>query len=441
VGIRQIGFDRVLEIDFEGTEGAFTLVAELMGKHSNLMLLDGSRRLAGAAKWIGPKLSSRPIQAGAKYVRPPFPPKPSLLEAQEGDDLTAYEGASPFLVKLAGAIGLRAIQEAASKGDYHPVLALGSGAYPISVAALGLEEHSRSSISIALEQHYDQAIPAAEAEALRTSLRGQLERVILARETAIGDLDQAIEAGEGAGKWQIMAELVLAYGSGLQEGASSLDAHDYEGNPVTIKLDPELSFKDNANRLFDKAKRAKQRLGFVREQRMRLSGDLLLIQSLVEEVENAKRLRELQGMLEQARNHRWLHKQPVPTTRKEDRPYEGHRIRELLGPAGLTVLYGENAESNDYLTLRVAKPNDWWLHVRGSVSAHVVIQSRNQPDRVPREALVFAAKVAVQNSPSKHSGYVPVDYTLKKYVRKPKGAAKGTALYTHEKTMHIDLDR
>ena len=110
----------------------------------------------------------------------------------------------------------------------------------------------------------------------------------------------------------------------------------------------------------------------------------------------------------------------------------------LMAPGGLTVLYGENAESNDYLTLRVAKPSDWWLHVRGHVSAHVVIQTRNQPEKVSKEALMFAAKVAVQHSSLKHSGYVPVDYTLKKYVRKPRGGPKGTALYTHEKTLHVE---
>ena len=109
-----------------------------------------------------------------------------------------------------------------------------------------------------------------------------------------------------------------------------------------------------------------------------------------------------------------------------------------MAPGGYRVLYGENAESNDYLTLRVAKPNDWWLHIRGSQSAHVVVQTLNQPDKVQRETLLFAAKVAVMNSPSKHAGFVPVDYTLKKYVRKPKGSKVGAAVYTHEKTLHVD---
>jgi len=113
-------------------------------------------------------------------------------------------------------------------------------------------------------------------------------------------------------------------------------------------------------------------------------------------------------------------------------------VRELLGPGGYKVLFGETAEANDYLTLRVAKPNDWWLHVRGHRSAHVVVPTQNQPERVGMEVLLFAAKVAVHNSPTKHSGYVPVDYTLRKYVRRPRGAAMGTVLYTHEKTLHVE---
>ena len=115
-------------------------------------------------------------------------------------------------------------------------------------------------------------------------------------------------------------------------------------------------------------------------------------------------------------------------------------MRQLLGPRGILVLYGENAEANDYLTLRVAKPNDYWLHVRGHTSAHVIIRTDNQPDRVQPDQLQFAARVALQNSPMKHSGFVSIDYTLKKYVRKPRGAAKGTALYTHEKTLNLQLE-
>lgn len=415
--VRQIAGDRILELVIETETGMFRLIAEIMGKHSNVMLVDAGGRVVGALHWVGRTKSRRPIQPNAPYALPPV--------MRDGD------GHSPFYRRLAEALGHP------PKPD-QPVLVSEVGAYPCSVASLGFTEHARASISIALEQHYAVAIPAYEADAIRSQLRSQLERVVFAREVAIEELAQAEAAGGRAPEWQRKAELILAYGPGLAPGAATLDAWDYDGTPVQIPVDPALSFKENAERFFDRAKRAKGRLGMVRDQLGRLRASRDEIQSLLVRVEAATRLNELVDLREEARQRRLLQTQAPPTRTKEERPYEGHRVRELTGPGGWPVLYGENAEANDYLTLRVAKPNDLWLHIRGATSAHVVVVTRNQPERVQRDTLEFAAKVAVQNSPSKHAGYVAVDYTLKKYVRKPRGAAKGTALYTHEKTLHVE---
>jgi predicted ribosome quality control (RQC) complex YloA/Tae2 family protein len=418
----QVQEDRVLDLTFESPVGAFRLVAELMGKHSNLIFMDDSNRILSAAKWVGRGKSSRPIQPNSHYELPPVM------------TLGAVGRRSPFLTKLLAANG------ADAPGPISPVLSPGHGAYPVSVAALGLIEFPRVSVSVALEQHFDLAIPQVAADSLRSSLLAQLRRLVLAKEVALADLRQAEEAGGKASGWQRMGELVLAYGAALPEASSELPAWDYDGTEVRIKLDPELDFKANASRYFERAKRAKGRLGIVRDQIARIGADHENLLGMIAEVELESKLGRLQELEQQSRDRRWINQQVVPAARKEDRPYEGHRIRELIGPGGLTVLYGENAESNDFLTLRVAKPNDYWLHVRGGTSAHVVIATRNQPERVQPETLRFAAKIAVLNSTSKHAGYVPVDYTLKKYVRRQKGAAKGSAIYTHEKTIHVETE-
>jgi predicted ribosome quality control (RQC) complex YloA/Tae2 family protein len=439
--IRQINFDRILEMAFETKDGEQTLVAELMGKHSNIMLLDPANRVIAAAKWVGQSKSSRPIQANRKYVAPPFPPKPPLTAAKPGSDLDGYQGVSPFLKKLLsemGPDGLSAIQTAVKTSNFDPVLVQGSGAYPLSVECVGVKQLSRASISIALEQHYDWAVRFAEIQSLRESLLGQLRRVLLSREVALHELGQAAETAKRAGQFQLMGELILAYGRALPEGATSLEAEDYEARPLSVPLNPELTYLENAETYFGKAKHAKAREGVVLDQIARMSADHAAISSLIERVEAEERLDRLQDLREEAKKRRWLHDTVISTKRKEERPYEGHRIRELLGPGGFTILHGENAESNDYLLVRVAKSNDYWLHVRGSASAHAVIVTKNHPEKVSREVLMFAAKIVVQNSPSKHSRYVPVDYTLRKYVRKPKGAAKGMAVYTNEKTLHVD---
>ncbi len=450
--IRQINFDRILELVLETKEGEHTLIAEMMGKHSNIMFLDSTDRVIAAAKWVGQSKSSRPIQANRKYQPPPFPPKPPLTAAKPDSDLDDYQGISPFLKKLLTAMGeggLEKVQTAVRESHYEPALIQGVGAYPISLEPLKtfIPHPSsfilpnilpRATISIALEQHFDWAIRFSEIQSLRESMLGQLRRVLLAREVALNELGQAAETAKRAGQFQLMGELLLAYGRDLKEGATSLEAQDYDDQTVTIPLNPELNYLENAEGYFTKAKHAKARESVVLDQMARMQTDHAAISSLITRVEAEERLDRMQELREEAKKRRWLHDTVISTKTKEERPFEGNRIRQLLGPSGYTILHGENAESNDYLLVRVAKPNDYWLHVRGSASAHAVIVTQNHPEKVSREVLMFAAKIVVQNSPSKHSGYVPVDYTLRKYVRKPKGAAKGMAVYTNEKTLHVE---
>jgi predicted ribosome quality control (RQC) complex YloA/Tae2 family protein len=259
----------------------------------------------------------------------------------------------------------------------------------------------------------------------------------MAREAAVSDLRQAAKAARDAGGLQMQAELILAYGLSLSPGASVLETADYDGEPVKIKLDPEIGYVENAQRLFDKAKKAKAGGALVQDQLQRLSADKAALESVLARLLDAGTLRDIEAIRDEAKKHRWLHEQHTGTGAKQVSPWAGHKIRELRGPRDFRVLYGENATSNDYLTTRVAKPNDLWLHVRGGTSAHVIVATDNHPERVGKDVLEFAAKVAVQNSTSKHSSLVAVDYTLKKHVRKPRGSAAGFAVYTQEKTLHV----
>src|SRR5262249_7052510 len=153
---------------------------------------------------------------------------------------------------------------------------------------------------------------------------------------------------------------------------------------------PELGAVENAERYFEKAKRAKARAGELAGQSKRLEQDRSDLVAMLERLEGLERWPEVEALRDQAAAPLWL---PRPGTagRKEERPFEGHAVRELLSPGGWRVLYGENATANDYLTTRVAKPADLWFHVRGSVSAHVVLATNNQPDRVQLKDLEYAA--------------------------------------------------
>lgn len=430
--IEQVGFDRVLRLEFDAQEGVVWLIAELMGKHSNLILVDRQNRIIASAKHVGPAQSKRPVGPGRMYAPPPFAPRPSLLTAREGEDLKQFEGLSPFLAQLIEAQGLGALEE-----PDRPVLSPGRGVYPRSVAPLGLPEEPLTSLSLGLERFFYLTERDEQLEQRRQSLRAQLERVQLAREVAQTDLEQALDAAKRARDLQMRGELVQAYAYQIEPLQNSITVPDYDGKETTIRLNPDETPIENANRFFERARKAKSGAPMVREQLSRVTQDLALVKHALFKLSQAERPQDLEALHQDALARRWLHVQHRPDE-PEKRPYEGKRVREVLGPRGHVILYGENAEANDYLTGRVAKPDDWWLHVRGSASAHVIIPTLRKPEKVGHDILLFAAKVAVQNSPSKHSGFVPVDYTLKKYVRKPRGSKAGTALYTHEKTLHVE---
>jgi predicted ribosome quality control (RQC) complex YloA/Tae2 family protein len=430
--IRQRGLDRILEIGIQTVEQNYILVAEMMGKHSNLMLVDQTKNVVAALRYVGAAKSRRPILPGKPYTLPPFEPKPPITEAEPSDNLKNFEGWSPSLQALLDAglpfNTLRNLRNLEFEPHFAP--GIGAAAFPFP------QGYPRQTMSIALEQHYADLSDRQSHDQAKASLKSQLERVLLARETALHDINQALDAADHAGEMQKQAELLLAYQGAIPAGADQATVWDYEGRELHLPLNPDLSVVENAERIFLKAKKAKSRRDEIAGQGERLEADRQLIEDLILKVEEAPDLRAIEDLKEEADRRKWLHKHAAPLA-KEDRPYAGHSIREFLSPAGWKILVGTNATGNDHLTSKVAKPNDWWLHVRGAPSAHVVIQTSNQPDRVQKSDMMFAAELAIRFSPLKHSNYVSVDYTLKKYVRKPRGSAPGLATYEREKTLHV----
>ncbi len=436
--VRQRGLDRILEIGVTTRDGEYVVVAELMGKHSNLMVVDGAGRIVACGKTVGRGSSSRPVRVGAVYEAPPVRQSKSVTEAVAGDELMGLEGVSPFLADLVRAgFPLEGVQAVFLGGAAAPVLVDRAGAYPVDVSVLGLKGVGTATLSAGLETAFAQRIDEDQFRQARQGLLRQLHRVLDARAAALHGLEAAAHAAETAPLTQTLGELILAYQGTICEGAKDVRVHDYEGKEVTISLDPELSAVENANKMFKRARHAKDRAFEVDEQRKRIQFEHDEVARLLLELEAAVTLAEAESVRSRAEDKLWLNR-PVLPQKKEDRPYEGHSVRELVSPAGFRVLYGTNATSNDFLTTRVAKGNDLWFHVRGQNSAHVVLCTRGMPEKVQTADLVFAAQTAVRNSPAKHSSHVPVDYTLKKHVRKPRGSAVGLVVYEREKTLHVD---
>ncbi|MBS1717842.1 MAG: NFACT family protein [Armatimonadetes bacterium] len=434
VAAQQVDFDRILRLDFKHADGVFVLIAELIPNRANLILLGQEKILAVAKRTSG----TRELSGGATYLLPPRSANGSVLEAAPGEALDGREGASPFLVSLLqkDPSMFARVRQVVESGQFSPVMVEGLGAYPISAAALGLKETAEPSFSLAYERFREIEAPRQLLAASIATLQGQLTKVRDARSAAIRKLEQAQGESKRSREHQIAAELLLAFKASIEDGSEQAEVYDYEGNPLTIALDQGLTVTENAEKLFAKAKHAKERVGANAERLTILRDELLQLEGILARLQAATTQREVEDLQDSARKARWL-SQPGTAKAKEERPFEGHRVAQVTGPSGYEIFYGENATSNDYLTMKLAKPNDYWLHVRGAVSAHVLVRTHGKPESVQRPVLEFAARLAALNSPQKHSSLVAVDYTLRKHVRKPRGAAPGFVVYEREKTLNV----
>jgi predicted ribosome quality control (RQC) complex YloA/Tae2 family protein len=476
--VRQRGFDRILDIDLGDSDGPkYRLIAELMGKHSNVLLTTADHVILDAAKRITKKQSRvREVLPGKPYLAPPVQEGridpftftteqaadfgkelPADPEARLARIMGRFEGISPFLAEeLIQRTAAGSFEEAwdeifgaAKRRKWMPVVVRNEkaepvGAYPFpSVQFPASVQNSRDSINTALDHYYSIALPRAALDAARHELTTSLERALKARRKQLESVERSLQEAGRAEVYKQSGELLLGNLHQIEPQAESVTVIDYyaEGSPErAITLDPLKSPKENVEAYFKRYRKAKDGAERQREQLERTQGDIRSLEEGLLKLKEAKDLaaiKALRAELTGANLLRGEQSADTDTTTKKGPDFQGKKIRIFHTPDGWEIYVGENSEANDFLTSKVASPNDYWLHVRANTSAHVVIRTRNSPGTVPQSVIRQAALLAARHSAAKHSAMVPVDYTLKKYVRRPRGAASGAALYQNEKTIYV----
>jgi len=404
--LRQPGIDRIAWLTFSGGK---SLVAELIGPHSDLLLVNGSGEIASAYRSVR---RGQYLPPGGEYR---FVPSRTAkkVAAERQVDVTAL-----------------------AQPPFAPWLNPEFGAYvggPIS---------SGGSIGALLDADYRERIGTWRLASARESLLGQLTRVYEARMSAMASIDDAIRAGGRAGNWQRMAELLLAYGPATQPRAGKdgleIDVLDYDGNPQAIPIDTDGDWKSTAERLFSRAKSVKGGANHAQDRRATIAAQIADVEDALLRLEMATHVREVTEISDLATQNRWLFLHTIDKQGRAVAAYDGHKIRQIEAPDGTTILIGENATSNDYLTLKVAHPADLWLHIRGGPGSHVVIRTNRQPQRIRPETVRYAAWLAARHSSQKHSDFVTVSIVEKRYVRKPRHSPAGTMQYDRERTETVN---
>jgi len=226
-----------------------------------------------------------------------------------------------------------------------------------------------------------------------------------------------------------IGDLILARYAEISRGASRLVANDFAGNEVTVELDPELPPHENAARYYDRAGRAERAA--------------TRLPSLLEE---ATADSDRMGALLDAARAGTVDAETVraalpsrPSRRRSGNTPPALPYRTFRSSGGIEIRVGRGSRHNDDLTFHHSSPNDVWLHARHTAGAHVILRWTGA-GKPPARDLEEAATLAALHSKARTAGSVPVDWTLRKHVRKPRGSAPGSVVADRAQTSFVRPD-
>ncbi|WP_276352618.1 Rqc2 family fibronectin-binding protein [Cohnella caldifontis] len=479
--VRQDGLERIVWIDVRHRDelGDFSvkrLVLEIMGRHSNLILMDpATGQIHDGIRHVTPAVSSyRVVLPGTAYVAPPsqdkrdplretepaFRDRVSLAFSESGSLDTkaassalvnAYTGLSPLAAKeIAHRAGgephklwsaFRAVMDDVAAHRYEPNLVDTAGGKTL-FSALALTHadgtvRAFGTMNECLETYYKDKADRDLVRQRTADLSRLLGNEISKNEKKLVKLEETLRESEEADKLRRTGELLTSQLHLLQRGDESAEITDYyeEGQPlVTVALDPMLTPTENAQRYFRKYNKLKNSKSAVEEQMAAAREEIAYLESVLQGLETAgpadiEEIREElagQGYIRHHGEKRGAKK------KKKDTP----SVLCYTSSEGVPIYVGKNNVQNDYLTNRLGSPSDTWLHTKDIPGSHVLIRGEPYGDATLREAAALAAYY----SKARASSNVPVDYTKIRNVRKPSGAKPGFVIYEGQKTLYVTPD-
>lgn len=421
-GVRQINYDRILEIQLQREDVRRKLVLSFFGTQGNVLVVDESENIAFVFR------KSSKYRIGSRYN---IEDRPSI---SLDEYLKTSDKLSPVIENELTLITENDLVNRFNEGINY--LYEGLGVYPLM-----LESHKKSSsqiidsLSMGYELIYDNVQKEFSEGDKRVGTIKQLMQSLKRLDKKIITIKQENIKLQADIKLQPIAKLFATSLSIAKKGEKQVLLTDYSGNLHKLELNPTLSPAENLSELFKRIKKSKKTLVSNETKLKLLMKEKKHTEDAIEILESCD-ASEIDTLIKQLGIK--LKEQAQAKKKHGTKKYDGYKVAELLSPSGKTVIFGKNATSNDYITKKIAKPNDYWFHVRGHSSSHVILQTNNQPDKIQKEDILFAAKISALQSTLKFGKHVPVDYTLAKYVRKPRKSPPGEVTYTHEKTVFID---
>lgn len=479
-------WERVVQLSFARGDAHFALMAEMMGRWSNLVLLDGGTGeiLEGTRLSSRARNPARPLERGGCYRLPPAQNKASPdtiteesmremvreanLHAAAREEFArwlvgAVGGVSPAIARelsgvscadegWAGAVDawMRMVRSYRRR-EFAPAWVLGADGRPVGLRAVGAPgarpgaSRAFCSMNEAADAFYRAVLGDARLEERKKGVSRTLSRaqgrVRRALDAARRDAGSA-DAAESALR---KGELLLAHLDAAEEKSDVLLVSGADG-PVEIALAPQRTPSENAQKYFHRYKKLRRRAaaGLARLREMEREEEFLL--GLAFDLEAAEAVEDVasvgEALAQAGYSGRQKEGKPKPEGRgrgrKSARPV---RCRRFLSGTGWEVVVGKNALGNEALLRRVGRPGDTWLHARGVPGSHVLLRRVGGAPAAPdAETLAQAAAFAAYFSRGRTDSKLPVDYLPLSSVRRPKGGRPGQVLLARCQTLLVAPD-
>ena len=484
ISIRQDGLERILYFDFDsvnemGDMVRIVVACEIMGRRSNLILINEQGLIIDSIKRVGQDMSSvRMVLPGMTYTLPPRQDKISLFDfnfdkfMEKLNEFSEYEiskgimkvleGISPVFAREIAYYCTKGIEK--NVGDINEEISDRMKFY-LKEICISLKEKTNhfTSIkdkngllkdfcftdisqygtmmytkafdnpSVLLDYFYSQRDLASRMKQRASDLFKLLVNTSDRITRRIAVQKQELKQSADRDYLKTCGDLISANMYMLSKGMDKAELENYykEGCPKeVIKLDKRYTPSQNAQKYYHEYKKAD-----VAEKKLTLliakgEEELLYIDSVFDALTRATTENEIIELRIELAEQGY-----IKSSKLKGKPPKTQPPIKYISSDGFTILVGRNNKQNDKLTLKDSSKLDIWCHTHDIPGSHVIIVTNGEtpPDRTIEEACILAAF----NSKARNSAQIPVDYTIVKHVKKPAGAKPGMVIFTNNKTLYV----
>lgn len=469
-----------------------TLVVELMGKHSNIILLNSEHTVIDSLRHLNKfDNSNRDIFPGSKYLNIESTKK-DFLAVKTFDEFYRdvsidSENLPSTLSKVYNGFGKKNISylletlnipTAVSTNNLKEVYSYLKDLFANMPDNVVLKEYpsvkkdyfayKSTNDGLAVNFYLDDFYTSKEQSEQFKQYRDTVLKLVLNHvgkiKERISTIDSKIADCTNAEKYRLYGELItsnLYRIPDYPQAEVTLENYYDNNNLITIPLDEKFSPSKNAKNFFKKYRKLQNTIAIVEKQKELSEAELSYLESIVYELEEVSSIEDIDNIYSEicdnlifgknanTVNNHVYNKQSKITNSKSSKQSNASNMPEKRNIDGYTVYIGKNNKQNDYLTCRLAQNSDIWFHTKDIHGSHVVLKtdslhsssensSASCTFNIPDSVLYKCASIAAYYSKARMSQNVPVDYTLIKYVKKPNGAKPGMVIYTNNKTIYAN---